>query len=395
MGVILAAVAAPRFEIRRRDPASRARLGTLDTPHGIVETPAFAPVGTRGTVKAMLPRDLAALGVKLFMANAYHLSVRPGIAAVAKLGGLHALAGWSGPMMTDSGGYQIFSLAQLRSVDSNGVTFRDPLDGVECRFTPESVMEIQESLGADLVLPLDVCTPYPADRDRAEADLALTHNWAERSVEARTRTDQSLFAIVQGSTYADLRAQSAMAAAALDVDGFAVGGVSVGEPKEAMREAIDASTATLPTDRPIHLLGVGHLDDIVDAVALGIDTFDCVMPTRVARNGRALTPGGRLNLRNAEHAQDPRPIDASCPCYTCEHFSRGALRHWLKAGEILPLTLLTLHNLQVVSNLMAEIRASLAIDQFSEYRSHFGAVWAGSNGPDDAASGEAEALVND
>lgn len=361
-------MAAIRFEKLRQDPDSRARAGELETPHGVIATPAFAPVATRGAVKALTPQALSDLAVGVVMANAYHLAVRPGAAAVASLGGLHAFSAWQGPIMTDSGGYQVFSLAPQRRVDDDGVTFRDALDGSGRRLTPESVIAVQESLGADIVFPLDVCTALGADRRHATEDLERTQAWAVRSVAARRRGDQGLMGIVQGSVYPELRRQGARAMAALDVDGFAIGGVSVGEGKTAMYAAVDAVVDELPDGAPRHLLGVGHGDDLIEAVARGIDTFDCVMPTRVARNGAALTGTGRINLRGAEYAQDRRPIEAGCPCYACQHFTRGAIRHWLKAGEILPLTLLSIHNLHHVLDILSRARAAILTGTFTAFR---------------------------
>jgi len=367
----------PSFEITDRDAGTRARAGVIHTAHGPLPTPAFAPVGTRGAVKALAPKDLLALGAGVIMSNAYHLAIRPGAETVAALGGLHRLAGWDGPMMTDSGGFQVFSLETKARVDDGGVTFRSHVDGSTHRFSPESVISLQEALGADLVMPLDVCTDYPVPRDVAEAEMRLTHAWAERARRAHTRADQALYGIVQGSVFDDLRAESARVIAGLGFPAFAIGGVSVGEPKAEMWAAVDAVIPHLPDAAPRHLLGVGYPEDLVEGVARGIDTFDCVMPTRIARNAGALTMDGRINLRNAIHARQPGPIAEDCGCYACRHFSRGALRHFTLAGEVLGLHLLTLHNLHFCLLLMRQIRAAIADGAFEVLRREFLARYAG------------------
>ena len=349
-----------RFEVVARDPRSRARAGILHTPHGAIPTPCFAPVGTQATVKTVTPRDLREVGATLVLANAYHLAMRPGAERIARLGGLHRFMAWDGPLLTDSGGYQVFSLADLRRLDEEGVLFRSHIDGSEHFFTPERVIEIQELLGADLIMPLDVCTAYGTDYAQTRREMELTHRWAERSLAAHSRRDQMLYGIVQGGFFADLRRESAAFLAGLPFPGYAVGGLSVGEPKEEMWAMLEAVVPLLPEDKPRHLLGVGTVDDLVRAVAAGIDTFDCVYPTRLARNaGAMLRSGERLNLRNARFADDPAPIDANCDCYTCQHFSRAYIRHLVKADEILGLHLLTLHNLRTVIRLMEELRAAI------------------------------------
>jgi queuine tRNA-ribosyltransferase len=368
---------AVRFEVTARDSSTSARAGLLDTPHGAVATPAFAPVATQGAVKACSPRDLGDLHVSLLMMNAYHLAVRPGIAAVTALGGIHAISGWDRPIVTDSGGYQAFSLGTLVDRDDDGVTVRDPADGAMHRFTPESVVALQEALGPDIGIPLDVCTAYPATRDRAEADLAATIRWAERTMQARTSDRLAVFGVVQGATFPELRRTAARAIGAMGFDGIAIGGVSVGEPKQEMLGALDAVIAQLDADGPRHLLGVGHPEDLVLATERGVDTFDCVMPTRVARNAGALTMAGRLNLRNAAYAVDPAPIDPECGCYACRSFSRGAVRHLLKAGEILGLHLLTIHNLHFTLRLMDQIRQSIVAGRFAAFRDAFLSSYAG------------------
>lgn len=360
-----------RLEILARDAASGARAGILHTAHGPLPTPAFAPVGTQGAVKAMSPRDLLDVGAEVLMVNAYHLALRPGADVVAALGGAHQLTGWDGPLMADSGGFQAMSLGELTTLDAEGVSFRYPADGSSHRFTPESVVALQATLGADLVMPLDVCTPFPAGREQAEAELAITHDWARRSRAAHRRADQALFGIVQGSVYPDLRADSARWLADLGFDGYAVGGVSVGEPKAAMREVVAAAVAQLPDGAPRHLLGVSYPEDLVEGVALGIDSFDCVMPTRVARNGGAITMHGRINLRNAAFQRDTRPLESDCGCYACQDFARGTIRHLIKADEILGLQLLTIHNLHFTLTLMRLMRAAILAGTFSAFHRDF------------------------
>ncbi|MFI0610041.1 MAG: tRNA guanosine(34) transglycosylase Tgt [Anaerolineae bacterium] len=357
-----------RFQILARDPHSLARAGILHTPHGPIPTPAFLPVGTQATVKGCPPEMLKALGVSVVMSNAYHLALRPGVEAVKALGGLHALAGWDGPMMTDSGGFQVFSLAHRRKLDLDGVDFRSHLDGSLLRFTPESLMALQAGLGADLIMPLDVCSAGGADRVTAEGEMRLTLAWAARAIAAERRGDQLLYGIVQGAAHPDLRVASAQATRALGFQAYAIGGLSVGESKVATLAALDAAVVELPDEAPRHLLGVGHPEDFVTGVLRGMDSFDCVMPTRVARTGGALTWGGRVNMRNAVHAQDPAPLDAHCACPTCRRFSRGAIRHFLKAGEMLGAILLTVHNLHFMLRLMDDLRQAILDGRLSEVR---------------------------
>jgi len=359
------------FTIQATDPRTRARAGLIRTPHGEVPTPAFAPVGTQATVKALTPRDLREAGATLILANTYHLALRPGADTIARLGGLHRFMGWDGPLMTDSGGFQVFSLADLRSIDADGVTFRSHVDGSEQRFTPESVIAIQEQLGADLIMPLDECTRGDSSYAENVRALERTHRWAERSLSARTREDQALYGIVQGGTFADLRAESARAIAGLDFFGFGIGGLSVGEPKETMLAMLDVQVPLLPEGKPRHLLGVGTPEDFFECVARGIDTFDCALPTREARHARVMTRTGRLNLRNAEHADDPSPLDPQCECYTCQRFSRAYLRHLFKAEEVLALHLATLHNVHFMLKLMADIRQAILAGRFVEFKDEF------------------------
>jgi queuine tRNA-ribosyltransferase len=345
-----------RFDLFATD--GRARAGILHTPHGDVPTPVFMPVGTQGTVKAVSPRDLKDLGATMILANTYHLYLRPGDERIARLGGLHRFMAWDGPILTDSGGYQVFSLAARRQVDADGVTFRSHIDGSEHRFTPEKVIAIQENLGADIITCLDECAP-PMDYEYNVRALERTHAWARRCREAHQRADQALFGIVQGGVFPDLREQSARFITGLGFDGYAIGGLSVGEPKEQTCAVLDLLDGLLPADRPRYLMGVGTPEDLVEGVARGVDMFDCVLPTRMARNGGALTRHGRLNLRNACYADDPGPLLPDCTCYTCTHFSRAYLRHLILANEILGAHLLTLHNLHLMLTMAREIRESI------------------------------------
>jgi len=354
-----------RFTLQSTD--RRARAGLFRTPHGEIPTPVFMPVGTQATVKALSPRDLEDLGATIILANTYHLYLRPGDERIARLGGLHTFMGWHRPILTDSGGYQVFSLAARRQVDPDGVTFRSHIDGSEHRFTPEQVIAIQENLGADVITCLDECAD-PTDRDYNTLALARTHAWAARCRAATTRPDQALFGIVQGGIFPDLREQSARFLMGLGFDGYAVGGLSVGETKGEMHAVLEVLDALLPAGQPRYLMGVGTPQDLVECVARGVDMFDCVLPTRIARNGGALTRTGRLNLRNARFADDSAPLEPGCTCYTCTHFTRAYLRHLVTANEILGHTLLTLHNLHLMLTITREIRAAILTGQFQAYR---------------------------
>ncbi|MBX3000467.1 MAG: tRNA guanosine(34) transglycosylase Tgt [Caldilineaceae bacterium] len=347
-----------------------ARLSTFVTPHGPIPMPAFAPVGTQANVKTLEPRDLSEAGATLVLSNTYHLYLRPGHELVERMGGLHSFMGWKGPMLTDSGGFQVFSLAHRRVVDDDGVTFRSHIDGSTHRFTPERVMEIEQALGADISMALDEC-PDPLEREYNVAALARTHRWAVRCKEAHHRADQALFGIVQGGIFPDLRQQSAEFLGQLDFPGYAVGGLAVGETKEEMYATLDVTCPHLPVNKPRYLMGVGAPEDIVEAVYRGIDFFDSVLPTRVARNGAVLTPQGRMNIRNAEHAEDPRPIQEDCGCYTCRTFSRAYLRHLFKAKEITGLRLATIHNVTYMVNLMAQIREAISDHRYEDFRAMF------------------------
>jgi queuine tRNA-ribosyltransferase len=363
-------VTAFSFELVKEDAQCAARAGIIHTPHGDIPTPVFAPVGTQATVKTMTPRDLRTLGATLILSNTYHLYLRPGAELIARLGGLHRFMGWDGPILTDSGGYQVFSLQALRRVDDEGVVFRSHIDGSTHLFTPEKVIAIQEQLGADIIMPLDECT-IPNDYAYNLEALARTHRWAERSLAAKRRSDQALYGIVQGGVFQDLRIQSAQFLRALDLPGYAIGGLSVGETKAEMHQVLEWLHPELPRDRPRYLMGVGSPEDLFECVARGIDQFDCVLPTRMARNGAVLTHRGRLNLRNAQYAADPMPIEEGCLCYTCTTFSRAYLRHLIMADEITGLYLTTLHNLHFMLDLMRRIRQSILDGTFMEFRHAF------------------------
>jgi queuine tRNA-ribosyltransferase len=338
------------------------------TPNGRIETPAFMPVGTQGAVKAVTPRDLQDVGAEIVLANTYHLMLRPGDELVARLGGLRGFTGWKGPFLTDSGGYQVFSLSGLRKVDDEGVIFQSHVDGSTHTLTPERAMRVQANLGADIAMVLDECPPYSATREAVEAATARTTRWAERCLGTPRRPDQWLFGIVQGGVHLDLRERSARELVALDFDGYALGGLSVGEPRQELLRVLDHCVDRLPVAKPRYLMGVGTPEDILDAVARGIDLFDCVLPTRNARNGQLFTRRGRLAIRNARYREDPRPPDPECPCYTCRTFSRAYLRHLHVAREINAATLMTIHNLAYYLDTMGRIRQSIRSGRFEEFR---------------------------
>lgn len=347
-----------------------ARLSTFQTPHGAIEMPAFAPVGTLANVKTLEPRDLQDSGCELILSNTYHLYLRPGHRLIAEFGGLHQFMGWHGPILTDSGGFQVFSLAHQRQLDEDGVTFRSHIDGSRHRFTPELVMEIEQALGPDIAMVLDECAE-PLNYNYLLQALARTHRWAERCKTAHTRPDQALFGIVQGGIFPDLRQASAQFLTALDFTGYAIGGLAVGETKEQMYATLDETCPALPLHKPRYLMGVGAPEDIVEAVYRGVDMFDCVLPTRIARNGALLTLDGRVNIRNAQYAEDPRPVQEDCTCYTCRTFSRAYLRHLYKAGEITGLRLGTIHNVHFMLELMRQIRTAIAANTFADFRATF------------------------
>lgn len=359
------------FTVTHQDPETGARRGRLSTPHGEVVTPAFMPVATQGTVKATSPQELREIGAEIILSNAYHLYLRPGAELVDQLGGLHRFMGWDGPILTDSGGYQVFSLRDLCRVSEEGVHFRSHLDGSAHFLTPESVVRIQEHLGVDIAMVLDECVPGPASYEEAARAVVRTTRWAERALAAKTRRDQAFFGIVQGGVYPDLREQSARELFLLDFPGYAVGGLSVGEDPDLTLQLAELSVQFLPRERPRYLMGVGTPEQLVRYVALGFDMFDCVLPTRNARNGTLFTRWGKLNIRRAEYATDPRPIDDECGCYTCQHFSRAYLRHLASAGEILSARLNTLHNLYFYQSLMRSMRQALEAGRFMDFARPF------------------------
>ena len=365
-----------RFDLQAHSGAARA--GMFYTPHGAIPTPVFAPVGTQATVKAVQPRELYELDATLILSNTYHLYMRPGDELIARMGGLHRFMAWDRPILTDSGGFQVFSLGSLRRIDDDGVTFRSHLDGSVHRFTPEKSIQIQHNLGADVIMCFDEC-PKPHDWDEVRAACDRTHAWALRCVEAHQRggnaDQQALFGIVQGGIFPDLRAESVRFLTDLDFVGYAVGGLAVGERKSEMLATLDHTMPLLPNDRPRYLMGVGSPEDLVNGVARGVDIFDCVLPTRTARHGAALTRQGRINLRNLEHAEDSAPLEAGCTCYTCTHFSRAYLRHLVKTNELLGHQLLTLHNLHLLITLMREMRAAILDGTFAAYAANFLATY--------------------
>ncbi|PID85113.1 MAG: tRNA guanosine(34) transglycosylase Tgt [Chloroflexi bacterium] len=362
------------FEITSQDNDSSARNGRFHTPHGSLETPVFAPVGTTATVKAMKPADLEAMGASLILSNTYHLYLRPGDKLIRDLGGLHNFMQWHGPILTDSGGFQVFSLGNACQIDPDGVIFQSHIDGSYHRFTPERSIEIQENLGADIIMAFDECPP-PHDRAYVRSSLTRTHSWLKRCLAAKTRDDQALFGIVQGGIFPDLREASARFMIDLDLPGYAIGGLAVGESKADMARMLDVLNPVLPQNKPRYLMGVGAPEDVVNGVLRGIDIFDCVLPTRIARNGSGLVKGGRLNLRNAKFQADPAPLDETCTCYTCTHFSRAYLRHLVKANEILGHILLTTHNIHFLLELIRRMRAAInqgALRPFAEeFLSHY------------------------
>jgi len=355
-----------------------ARRGRLTTGHGVIDTPAFMPVGTRAAVKSLSPDDLRAAGAQIVLGNTFHLLVRPGPDLIRELGGLHRFMGWDGPILTDSGGFQVFSLARLRTMTEEGVEFRAPADGSTHHLSPERAIEVQHALGADVIHPLDECLGYPATREDTERSLGLTLRWARRSLAAhRARGGAAaLFGIVQGGFHEDLRAHAVAETVALGFDGYAIGGLAVGEPKPLMRELTEAVARALPADRPRYLMGVGKPEDLVEAVARGVDMFDCVLPTRNARNGQAFTPDGPITLKQARWTRDPAPLQADCPCLACRSFSRAYLRHLFMSEELLVYRLLSLHNLYFFLGLMAAMRAAIAGGAFESFRTRFFARYA-------------------
>jgi len=356
-----------RFEVVKKLPLSPARLGKIDTDHGTFSTPAFMPVGTQGTVKSLSPEELVEVGVEAILGNAYHLYLRPGHETVRKLGGLHTFIHWDRPILTDSGGYQIFSLGNLRKISEEGVTFQSHLDGSTHFLSPGKVIEIQRILGSDMAMVLDECLPYPSSYEYAKSSAGLTTRWAQRCLEAKKEGDPALFAIVQGSTYKDLREESARSLVEMGFDGYAVGGLSVGEPKSTMLDILEWTAPLLPANAPRYLMGVGTPEDILHGVMLGIDFFDCVLPTRNARNGTLFTSSGKISIKQAQYAEDRRPVDEACRCYTCRYYSRAYLRHLYLSKEILSSRLNTIHNLCYYSKFMKEIKQAIQDDRLTDF----------------------------
>ncbi len=349
---------------------TKARAGVFYTPHGIVETPRFMPVGTLANVKTITPDQLKQTGAQMVLSNTYHLHLQPGERIVAGGGGLHKFMGWDGPMLTDSGGFQVFSLSEMRKITEEGVTFRSPHDGQIINLTPEKSIEIQNTLGADVIMAFDECPPYPATRSEVEAATARTYRWLERCINFHQRSDQALFGIVQGGVHLDLRAKAAEELKKLDLPGYAIGGVSVGEPPELIAQIVKATAPLLPYDKPRYLMGVGTYREMAIAIAAGVDLFDCVIPTRWARHGTAMVQGERWNLKNAKFRDDFQPLDETCPCYTCQNFSRAYLSHLVRSQEILAYTLLTIHNITELVRFTQKIRQAIINDTFaSEFAS--------------------------
>ncbi len=344
-----------------------ARLGSLQTTHGVIQTPAFMPVGTQGTVKALSVEELAEMGTKLILGNCYHLFLRPGVEVIARHGGLHRFMNWDGSILTDSGGFQVFSLGGMRKVDDQGVTFTSHIDGATHYLTPERVIRLQNILGSDIAMVLDQCPPYPAERAEVKDAVRRTTMWALRSRKSHLNKRQALMAIIQGGVYEDLRRRSAEELLEMDFPGYAVGGLSVGEPKDLMYETLDWVVPLMPAGKVRYLMGVGSPDALLEGVKRGIDIFDCVLPTRIARNGRVMTAYGYLPIRNSVYGTDLGPLDSSCECRVCKNYSRAYIRHLINAGEILGLRLTTYHNLYYLDRLMREIRDSLAEDRFDQY----------------------------
>ena len=348
-----------------------ARRGTIDLPHGAVETPAFMPVGTYGTVKGLSPHEVEEIGAHILLGNTFHLWLRPGLDVIAKHGGLHGFMGWRRPILTDSGGFQVFSLGDLRKITEEGVRFRSPINGDALFLTPEESMRIQRVLNSDIVMAFDECTPYPADHGQAQASMEMSMRWAERSRRAHEGNPNALFGIVQGGMFEDLRERSVQSLIDLDFPGYAVGGLSVGEPAEDRVRILAHTPRLLPTHKPRYLMGMGTPEDIVGAVACGVDMMDCVMPTRNARNGWLFTRHGDVKIRNARHKDDPAPLDPECACYTCRHFSRAYLHHLQQAKEILGARLNTVHNLHYYQELMQGLRAAISAGRLAEFRTDF------------------------
>jgi len=360
------------YELIKECKQSGARLGILHTPHGEVETPIFMPVGTKATVKTMTPEELKEIETQIILSNTLHLYLRPGHELIERAGGLHKFMHWDGPILTDSGGFQVFSLSDLNDISEEGVEFRSFIDGSKHFFTPEKAIEVQNALGADIIMAFDECPPYPAEKEYVRKSLEMTTRWAKRCKDAHKNTDtQGLFGIVQGGMFRDLREQSAKELIALDFPGYAIGGLSVGEPKDLMIEVLEYTAPMLPKDKPRYLMGIGTPDYIFQAAINGIDMFDCVYPTRIARNGTAMTSTGRINLKNAQFKEDFNPIDEDCDCYACKNYTKAYVRHLVKENEILAFRLVTIHNLNFLLRLTENIREAIKEDRLLDYKEEF------------------------
>ena len=359
------------YEVTHVCKQSGARLGVLHTPHGDIETPIYMPVGTAACVKAMTSREMEEIGTQILLSNTYHLHLRPGADLIREAGGLHQFMDWHKPILTDSGGFQVFSLAGIRKIKEEGVTFQSHLDGSKQFIGPEESMDIQQALGSDIAMCFDVCSPYPCDYKTAKLNMERTHRWAQRCKDHHTREDQALFGIVQGAFYKDLRIESAKALRDMDFIGYGIGGLSVGEPKPVMYEMLDEIRPYMPEEKPRYLMGVGTPDCFVEAVYRGVDMFDCVLATRIARNGTIFTHDGRVVIKNAPYARDFGPMDPYCDCYACTHYSRAYVRHLFKAGEITAGRLASIHNLRFLIHMMEEIREAIREDRFLDYRNDF------------------------
>ena len=359
------------FELLHVDKHTGARRGRLHTPHGVIETPIFMPVGTQASVKTMSPDELKDCGAQIILSNTYHLHLRPGEHLIQKAGGLHKFMNWDRPILTDSGGFQVFSLASLRKLEEYGVEFRSHLDGSRQFISPEISVGIQQALGSDIMMQFDECSPYPCDYDRAKNAMHRTLRWLERCMKAKTNDHQALFGIVQGAFYGDLRIECAKEMARLDLPGFGIGGLSVGEPKEIMYDMLEQMMPYMPEKKPRYLMGVGSPDCLIEGVLRGVDMFDCVLATRVARNGTVFTHDGRLVVRNAKYAEDFTPLDPDCDCYACRNFTRGYIRHLFKAGEILALRLNSIHNIYFLTHMMSEMRQAIENDALLDWTNEF------------------------
>lgn len=360
-----------KFQVEKKSSNTLARTGKVTTTHGEIQTPVFMPVGTQATVKTLSPEELQTIGAEIILSNTYHLYLRPGHELVAEAGGLHKFMNWKGSILTDSGGFQVFSLGHLRKITDEGVIFKSHLDGSSHNFTPERVMEFEMALGADIAMAFDECSPYPCSYEEAKTAMYRTTRWAERCKEAHHKKDQALFGIVQGNVFKDLRTISANDLVAMDFPGYAIGGLSVGEPAELMYEVLDYTVPLLPEDKPRYLMGVGSPDYLIEGVERGVDMFDCVLPTRIARNGTVYTKNGKLVVRNAKYARDFTPLDPHCDCYVCKNYTRAYIRHLIKAEEILGLRLTSYHNLAFLMNLMKNIRKAIQEDRFLDFKREF------------------------